>query len=99
MSAHRPSIRSASWRAALSATAALAATCGLVIAIPGQASAASISCIVNSVEVSRTTISGTSGDDTIRCYEGVARGTTINAGAGNDTIIVQGEPASGSRYP
>ncbi len=59
----------------------------MVIALPGQASAAEISCIVNSVAVSGSTISGTSGDDTIRCYEGVARGVSIEVGAGNDTIF------------
>ncbi|GAA3121676.1 hypothetical protein [Streptomyces goshikiensis] len=68
----------------------------MVIAIPGQASAAEISCIVNSVAVSGSMISGTSGDDTIRCYEGVARGVSIEAGAGNDSIFVEGEPASGT---
>ncbi|MFD4920943.1 hypothetical protein ACFWNE_06450, partial [Streptomyces goshikiensis] len=96
MSVPRPSVRSASWRAALSTAAALAVACGMVIALPGQASAAEISCIVNSVAVSGSTISGTSGDDTIRCYEGVARGVSIEAGAGNDSIFVEGEPASGT---
>ncbi|WP_228388830.1 hypothetical protein, partial [Streptomyces jumonjinensis] len=78
-------------RAAVAAGAVLAAVCGLVVGIPGTAHAEASDCSVNSTPAFSETINGTPGDDIISCVRGVNPGTTINAGAGNDDILVLSE--------
>ncbi|SDT83277.1 hypothetical protein SAMN05216371_8095 [Streptomyces sp. TLI_053] len=70
---------------------AVAAT-GLVGATPAHA--ATITCTVNGVPVSGSTINGTEGDSEIIC-PAIPRGVTVNGGGGNNTIKVN---VGGAQY-
>lgn len=81
-------MRPSTWVAALAAGAASAA----FLAAPAYAVAGT--CTVNGTSQTSSTITGTAGNDTITCTDGLDFGVTINAGAGADTITVTRPNAS-----